>query len=221
MKGVVLAAALCVVVLGVSGCATSTESEPEASRSASPKPSTSADPTPSEAPPPASASPTASPTASPSPSATPPASSPPPGDANAVTCLNLLDDATQQRLTTEADTGLAIIDGWGAKMRREGSILARFEDLGGVSCAVGFVGTDNIAPYAWSPITAAAKGEIRPRISAEGMVTVPDSRGELWCIPTDLADPGFDACYLFRANDWFFADDKPLLTRYIAAVDGR
>ncbi len=216
MRSLVLGAALCAIVVGLSGCASAQTPDPATSGSAEPSASPSASPSSTLKPSPSVVAPSASP--SPTPSASAPTAQP---DAPAVTCLTLLDKTTQERLVSEAESGLAIIDGWSEKLHREGSVLARFEDLGGVSCAIGFVGTDNVVNYDWSPITEASKAEIRPVLAGQGMVTVSDPRGELWCIPAEMADAGRESCFLFRANDWFFADDKPLLATYIAAVDGR
>lgn len=157
---------------------------------------------------------------SPSPSTTPSASPAPSIEIKPATCDNLLDPVTLQRIADEgASTGLQIIPGWAEKMQEEGNLLGRFADLGGVSCAVGFVPGDNISPYAWSPIDEETTVAVQVQLTSEQFVSRVDPAGDLWCLPADLATNGQEACYLFRDGDWFFTDALSLMQGYVDRLD--
>lgn len=156
----------------------------------------------------------------PSESASPSASPTPSIEIKPATCEKMLDRATLDRIAAEKDTtGLGIIPGWAEKMQTEGQVLGLFADYGGVSCAVGYPGGDNISPYAWSPIDEESAVAVQVQLTSEEFASRPDPSGDLWCLPTELATNGAEPCYLFRGSDWFYTDTPSLMQGYVDRID--
>jgi hypothetical protein len=138
-----------------------------------------------------------------------------------VSCEGMLDQASLDHLAAEAPSGLSLVDGWGEKLKSEGLFNARFVDLGGVACAMGYVGTDNVVDWGWSPIDAATTAEVTAQIGAQGAVPVADDRGSLLCISAEQTMNGSTSCWLLRSADWFYASDVNQLAVYVGEIDAR
>ena len=185
---------------------------------------------PSAAPP--SASPVPSPSATPKPSPSPSAVGPgptvpaPPPEAEIpvdlgsgshdVTCGSLLDESTTAAFDAAAPDGWLFSEDFEQRMIEQDHFLATFVEYGGTACQWGYLDTDNVYQYAWSPITETEARQIELEFAERGFEQSTEHGGRLHCAPPDDLLLGYDDCYLFMPDGWFYTSDRSQLAMFVA-----
>lgn len=173
------------VALLLTGCgATEVDGNPSASR---PSPPTVETPTPT-------------PTVDP---AQPPSSGPV-DPASELTCDSLLTDAEEERVLSERDQGLILLENFEQKLRDENSPERLFFEFGGIACLWGYEGTDNVDIRGFSTLNESQAAKAQAELTGLGFTASTEGAGTVYT-PGAGNELGYDEAYVFTTGAWYFA----------------